>query len=100
MIEDIIAEIGIDDKGRLYICPASTSFPYIYRAAMEVGWDDKTGRLFSPQPRKWTYIDWFNQIIAATSDEYGTRLRLTAGTVFVNIPDPLRAEIQSRSTDT
>lgn len=99
MVEDMIAEIGIDDEERLYVRPTSTSFPHIYRAAMEVGWDDKTGRLFSPKPRKWTYVDWFSQIIAAASDEYGTRLNVVAGTVFVNIPDTLRTEIQSRCAD-
>ena len=95
MSEDTIAEIGIDEDERLYVRPALASFPYIYRAAMEVNWDNQARRLFSPKPRKWTYADWFKQIIEATSDEYGIRLKLAADTIFVNVPDALRSEIQS-----
>jgi hypothetical protein len=64
---------------------------------MEVNWDKQTRRLFGPKPRHWSYADWFKQIVAAASDEYGTHLRLNADTVFVNVPTPLRAEIESYS---
>jgi len=39
MVEDEIAEVGIDHDGRLYVRPTGHSFPYIYRAAKEVSWD-------------------------------------------------------------
>jgi Integron Cassette Protein Hfx_Cass5 len=95
MIEDAIAELGIDGDGRLYVRPATALFPGIYRAAMEVNWDDHTRRLFSPPPRKWAYADWFKQIIEAASDEYGIALKLVHDTTFVNIPDSLLSGIQS-----
>ena len=97
MREDTIAEVGIDGNGRLYVQPTSTSFDHIYRAAMEVGWDMSKRRLFSPKPREWTYLDWFKQIVAAATDEYGTRLRLTPDTVWSDVPPALRAEIASLS---
>ena len=97
MREDSIAEVGIDDEGRLYVQPSSMSFNYIYRAAMEVNWDASQRRLFSPQPREWTYLDWFKQIVAAAADEYGIRLELTSETVWSNVPASLQAEIGSLS---
>ena len=38
---DNIVEVGIDDKQRLYVRPERQTFEYIYRAAAEVGWDNK-----------------------------------------------------------
>lgn len=94
MAQETIAEVGIDEVGRLYVRPTSTSFDFFYRAAMEVNWDAATRRLFSPKPREWTYLDWFKQIIAAAADEYGTALRVTPDTAWTNIPAGLRAEIE------
>jgi hypothetical protein len=94
MAQENIAEVGIDEAGRLYVRPTSTSFDYIYRAAMEVNWDAATRRLFSPKPREWPYVDWFKQIMAAAADEYGTALRVTPHTGWTNVPADLRAEIE------
>ncbi|MFD1612017.1 hypothetical protein ACFSCW_09415 [Sphingomonas tabacisoli] len=98
MTYDRIAEVGIDEIGRLYIRPATTSFEHIYRAAMQVNWDVSARRLFSPKPREWTYLDWFKHMIAAAVDEYGTELRLTTDTIWTAIPVSLRAEIQGVAT--
>ncbi len=95
MTEDAISEVGIDSEGRLYVRPSSVSFEYIYRAAMEVNWDAKERRLFSPRPREWTYADWFRQIVAAAADEYGIRLKLTIETTWSNIAEPLKNEIEA-----
>jgi len=95
MVEDEIAEIGIDQAGRLYVRPAKQSFPNIYRAAKEVGWDQARGVLFSPQPREWSYRDWFRQILAAVTDEYGVHLRIGVATTWSNVPDLLRTQIEA-----
>jgi len=42
-MEDKIEEIGTDDEGRLYLRPSCTSFPMIYREAMEVRWNKERG---------------------------------------------------------
>jgi hypothetical protein len=78
MVEDEIIEVGIDQDGKLYVRPTSQRFPYIYRAAMEVGWDPVRGALFSPKPQEWSHLDWFRQILAAIADEYGVCLRICA----------------------
>jgi len=38
---DNISSIEIDGQGKLCVVPAIETFPYIYRAAMEVHWDAK-----------------------------------------------------------
>lgn len=93
--EDAISEVGISDEGGLYVRPASATFEYIWRAAMEVHWDPQRRRLFGPKPKEWTYVDWFKQIVAAAADEYGTQLRLTPQTAWANTPDAVRADITS-----
>ncbi len=95
MVEDEIVEVGIDPYGKLYVRPAYQSFPYIYRAAMEVGWDPVRGALFSPEPRQWSQLDWFRQILAAIADEYGVRLRIGAATAWTNVPELLRMQIET-----
>lgn len=93
MTEEGIAEVGIDEGGRLYVRPAERRFPEIYRAAMEVGWDSERGRLFAPRPREWSHARWFGQILAACAQEYGVRLKLGEETVWTEVPDAVRSEI-------
>ncbi|WP_162806807.1 hypothetical protein [Sphingosinicella terrae] len=95
MNTDTIAEVGIDEEGRLYVRPSTHAFQQIWRAAMEVNWDESERRLFGPRPREWSYVDWFRQIVAAPADEYGTRLSLTPETAWTNVPASLRAEIEA-----
>ena len=65
MEKGLIAEVGIDKTGRLYIVSSLHKFPYIYPEAMEVHWDAKDTFLYSPIPCEWTYLDLFKQIINA-----------------------------------
>ncbi|WP_176693282.1 hypothetical protein [Arenimonas terrae] len=92
MKSDNISRVEIDSSGRLCVWPAATDFAYIYRAAMEVHWDEQGQFLYSPPPRAWSYTDWFAQIVAATKDEYGCDLRITSQTTWVNI-DPALKEL-------
>jgi len=93
MKSDNIIEIGIDLKERLFIKPQTKQFDFIYRAAAEVGWDNKEKFLYSPKPREWTYLDWFRQIILVAKDEYGCQLTVTNETKWVNIPEELKTQI-------
>ena len=95
MERDAISEIGIDDKGRLYVAPETKTFPYIYREAMEIHWD-ATGRyLFAPPPPRAqlaTPIWWFQRILAAAREQ-SCELRFSSETKWHNIPDELKDEI-------
>ena len=67
MTEEAIAEVGIDDEGRLYVRPSSMSFDYVYRAGMEIYWDAGRMWLYAPKPREWDHPRWFDQIRAAVA---------------------------------
>lgn len=90
---DNISEIGIDYQEQLYVRPEHQTFEYIYRAAAEVGWDNKEKVLFSPKPKEWSYYDWFRHIIQSAKDEYGCTLHVTEQTIWTNIPDDLKQKI-------
>ena len=94
MNKDKIKEIGIDQLERLYVTPQVESFPFIYREAMEINWDEKRKCLFAPKPREWSRLDWFKQIISAASEQ-GCIMEISEETKWVNIPGELKSEIIS-----
>jgi len=73
MRADEIEAVGIEGNGSLWVKPATSTFPFIYREAMEVHWDDERRCLYSPKPREWSYLRWFRQIRDAARDQ-GTEL--------------------------
>ena len=87
-----IVEVGIDDEGRLFLRPSSTSFDYVYPAGMGVQWDAVANRLFYPKPTDGSYLRCYGQVVAA-ADEYGVRLTITPITTWSNVPDQLRTAI-------
>ena len=93
MTTDNIVEIRIDSNERLLVKPEKEVFDLIYRCACGVGWEKEGNCLFSPKPEKFTYIDWYGQIISAVKSEYGCQLKITSETVWVNIPDDIKSGI-------
>jgi hypothetical protein len=93
MQRDCIAEVGIDGERRLFVRPGKAKFPHIYREAMDVHWDASRGVLHSPAPRDWSYIRWFQQIIAAAAEQ-SYDLRLAHSTLWSNVSSDIRAEIE------
>ena len=53
MENDVFLEIGINSEEQLYIKPSTAKFPYMYREALEVHWNQEGLFLYSPKPRKW-----------------------------------------------
>lgn len=94
---DRIAEIRIDEAGRLCVSPETADFAFIYRSAMEVHWEPNGRFLYSPLPRKWTYVQWFQQILDAAMSEYGYSLVLSENTLWNNIHPELKEAITSVS---
>ena len=93
MNADHITEISIDSEGRLLVFPASNTYPMIYREAVEVHWDSDGRFLYSPKPRKWTYLHWFQHII-----DIAGGLVLGPNTKWTNVPDELKMEIEAWMT--
>ena len=95
-MKEPISEIGIDADNRLYIKPSKAEFPLIYREAMEVHWDSDNKRLYGAVPRNWSYAQWFKQITDAAGEQ-GRTLEIGPATVWTNISEELRAEIEAGS---
>jgi Integron Cassette Protein Hfx_Cass5 len=93
MEADEIALIEIDGGGRLCVSPKFASYPFIYRAAIEVHWDPHSKCLHSPSPREWSYARWLRQIRDAVKGEYGVALAITSQTQWRNIDEALKSEL-------
>ncbi|OGV53664.1 MAG: hypothetical protein A2017_03675 [Lentisphaerae bacterium GWF2_44_16] len=92
MERDVIREIRIDQAGCLCVIPSTQKFPYIWREAVEVHWDNDSECLYSPRPCEWTYTQWFRQILAAAAEQ-SCRLCISNETIWSNVPDETRREI-------
>jgi Integron Cassette Protein Hfx_Cass5 len=95
VVSDDIHEVGIRDDGGLFIRPASQTFPYIYREAMEVMWDEEAQQLHGPRPREWSLADWSRHVVDAAAQQ-GVALRLTPATRWTNVPADVREAIKQR----
>jgi len=100
MDTDGIALIEIDASGRLCVSPKSASYPFVYRAAMEVHWDPHSKYLHSPSPREWSYARWLRQIRDAVKSEYGVTLIFTPQTQWRNIDETVKSELAAALDDT
>ncbi len=94
MRKDAIDSVGIDDGGSLWVKPATAEFPYVYREAMQVGWDAEQLRLYGPKPREWSYPAWFKQIRDAAREQ-GVELELRRTTTWIGIDPELQRAIMS-----
>jgi len=94
MESDWIAEVGIDERKRLYLRPATATFLYIHREACGVHWDPTRHHLHSQKPGVWPYLRWFEHLISAAASQ-SWKLHLTASTTWVNIPADLRNLMQN-----
>lgn len=92
MRTDAIEAVGVEDDGSLWVKPATATFPNIYRETMEVHWDAKRLRLYSPKPRAWSYVDWFKQIRKAAREQ-GVELTLEQTTSWLNVDADLQQAI-------
>lgn len=70
-------------------------FRFIYRAAMEVDWDEDEQGFYTPAPRGLSYADWFLKVILAVRSEMGVSLRVEDTTVWENVSPPVEQEVQT-----
>jgi hypothetical protein len=94
MEHDNIKSIEIDVEGRLHIITENVAFPMIYRAAVGINWNPDKHSLYSPKPREWTYLLWYNHILDVIEKEGFCKLELGEKTTWVNVPDELRKKIK------
>jgi hypothetical protein len=92
MSEVAIQYVRLDSDGRLRLRPSGPStYPYIYRDASSVRWDERNRELYVLEVPGFDVPAEFKQIIAAVAREYGDRLVLSPLTEYVGLPDKLIA---------
>jgi hypothetical protein len=95
----VISKVRIDTAGRLRVVPASNPsqmFRFIYRAAMEVDWDEEERAFYTPVPRELSYADWCAKVITAVQSEMGVSLELEDTTVWENVSPAVKEAIRER----
>ena len=100
MITVSIVAVMIDRERRLRVYPEISDvdgYAYIYRDASGVRWDVEDQCLYSQEPEKLTYQDWFDIIRSAVMREYGDNLVLTNYTEWKNVAAEIRADCESRA---
>jgi hypothetical protein len=96
MREELIADVALDDAGRLLLKPAETSFDNLHMAgAWGFRWDAPTSSLAIPQPRNWTYRDWFEHVVKIIGSQYGVHLKVGPDTRWTDVPSSVRDEIET-----
>jgi hypothetical protein len=93
-----VESITIQENGCLLVKPVgnpSKMFRFIYRAAMEVDWEEESQSFICPKPRKWSYFDWYRQVITAVVSEMGTLLKITENTLWQNVSTELKNQIKN-----
>jgi len=93
-----IEEIQINEEGNLLVKPVenpSKMFRFIYRAEMEVDWNEDLERFTCPEPREWSYFDWYKQVIYAVVSEMGIILKTSNETNWRNISNELKSQIEN-----
>jgi hypothetical protein len=93
-----ISKIEIMKSGEMFVVLASGGKPiyqYIYREAAGIYWDSEVKGFKASAPEKWTYTEWFKQIVSVVASCLGVTLKLSNFTVWVNVPEQLKAEIKA-----
>lgn len=91
-----ISKVEVLDNEEMYVVLASGGKPmyqHIYREAAEVYWDNDIKGFKAPPPRKWSYSDWYHQIVSVAASGLGITLKLSSKTNWVNVPTKTKAEI-------
>jgi hypothetical protein len=97
MREIIIQRVSLDPHRRLRLRP-TPSRPSGYDHIIDtssVRWDALCGEFYVHDVPEFSTVDEFKEIIAAVSREYGDKLILSAGTVYVDIPSELIAALRA-----
>ncbi len=97
-MKDVAIEVfGLDQASHIYVKPVlalSADYSFIYRDATSVRWDEKYRRLYVLSEACSSPVDDYLRILAAVHREYGVRLVLTEGTVWVDVTAGLADQLR------
>lgn len=95
-----IKRIEVTESGELLVTPVENAanakelYPFIYRTATGVSWNEPKQSFASPVPREWSYFQWFANIVSSAVSELGVRLVVTPSTQWVNVPNDLQNQLE------
>lgn len=92
---DFIAQMMIDDDGRVRITPRTQSFPAIQKAYDDILWNDEQHCLCSAKPYGWEYLKGCRHIVKGVKSVYGCTLTLHPETNWINFPSWLKSEVEN-----
>jgi len=92
---DFIAQVSIDDVGRLRIAPRTQSFPAIQKVYDDIMWDAERHDLCPAKRHEWGCLRWCRHIIKGVASSYGCTLALHPETHWVDVPSRLKSDIES-----
>ena len=98
-----IASVKILETGEISVQPDEVDdfYPYVYRTATGVRWDERSASFVSQVPKEWTVAKWFENIVASVEDELGTHLQLSDKTLWVSVSEKDKEEVlESCGADT
>ena len=97
MKHETINRIEVLETGELFLGLESQRKPvyqYIYRAAVGVSWDqDKSGFKSTPMKER-SCSQWFKRMVEAVRSELGVELKLGLDSIWQNVPEKQKIEIQ------
>lgn len=92
---DFIAQVSIDDVGRLRIAPRTRSFPAIQKVYDDIMWDAERHDLCPAKRHEWGCLRWCRHMIRGVASSYGCTLMLHPETHWVDVPSRLKSDIES-----
>ena len=91
-----VSKIEILGSGELSVTPSvnwNNMFQSIYRAASGVAWNEATNSFVTPKPKEWSYIDWYENLVASVVSEMGINLKIAPNTEWINVPNNVQKKI-------
>ena len=90
---EVDAALGILVRPRI---PESEHYEHIYRTATGVRWQSQRRALVAYEVKGMSPAWWFQQIVDAVASEYGQHLELQPDTLWTNVPESERSEIEGK----
>ena len=96
---EYIKKVYVSDTQELVLSLESEGqwlYQFVYRAACGVYWDNEIHGFKSTPIRDWSCAQWFGQVVSAVKSELGIQLCLSCNTVWHNIPEKDKNEIERK----
>ena len=92
-----VAEIEIDQHGRLLVLPAGIDpgRQFIYRTASGIRWEESSNAFVAAAPENWEHGKFLAHLLHEVRGELGESLRITDQTRWVNLAPEIRRALST-----